>query len=125
MKQIIAALTLPLILSTADGAAFTYQGRLTDNAVAANGIYDLRFRLALDALGNNYFQDSVVTNGLNVTEGVFTVTLDFDSSVFANSNLWLQVDVRTNGAVSDYTVLTPLQALTPAPYALMAASAGN
>ena len=42
-------------LSTfAQGTAFTYQGRLNASGQPANGVYDLRFRLSSDALGNNY-----------------------------------------------------------------------
>ena len=33
------------------GTAFTYQGRLNASGQPANGLYDLRFRLATDALG--------------------------------------------------------------------------
>lgn len=108
----------------AQGTAFTYQGRLNDTVSAANGNYDFRFRLASDALANNYVGGNVFTNGVQVSSGLFTVTLDFGVGVFTGSNLWLEVDVRTNGAGA-YTVLSPLQAMTPTPYAVMAASASN
>ena len=99
----------------AQDSTFTYQGRLSDAGKEANGTYDFRFRLASDPQANNYVGAPVVTNGVTVSSGLFTVTLDF-GSVFTGSNYWLEVDVRTNGAAG-YSALAPLQALTPVPYA--------
>ncbi len=130
--NLIVALAL-LALSTiysqlspafAQGTAFTYQGRLNDGGSPANGSYDFRFRLAIDSLGNTYIGAAYLTNGVAVSNGLFTTTTDFGPGLFAGSNLWLEVDVRTNNGGS-YTVLDPLQALTPAPYAIMANSASN
>jgi hypothetical protein len=119
---LLALLTGPLILTASgQGTVFTYQGRLSDGSGPANGNYDFRFRLAADPLGNNFVAGPVLTNAVPVSSGLFTVTLDF-GSVFTGSNYWLQIDVRTNGAAS-YATLTPLQALTPAPYAIFAAGA--
>jgi trimeric autotransporter adhesin len=122
----LALSTLNPQLSTAfaQGTAFTYQGRLNEGGSPASGTYDFRFRLASDPLANNYVAGNVLTNGVPVSGGLFTVLLDFGGGVFAGSNLWLEVDVRTNGA-GGYTVLNPLQAVTPGPYAIMAGSAGN
>ena len=106
-------------LSTfAQGTAFTYQGRLNVNGSPANGTYDFRFRLSSDSQGNNYIGSPVLADGKTVAEGLFTVTLDF-GPVFNGSNVWLEVDVRTNGGPG-YSALAPLQALTPAPMALYA-----
>src|SRR5258708_29632457 len=109
-------------LSTwAQGTAFTYQGRLNSGGNPASGSYDFRFRLAADPAGNNYVGSPVLTNALPVADGLFTVTLDFGTAAFTGSNYWLEVDVKTNGA-SSYFNLSPLQALTPAPYAIFAAN---
>src|SRR6267142_2561457 len=106
------------------GTAFTYQGRLNANGQSANGLYDLRFRLATDALGNNYVPNTILLNAQPITNGLFTAALDFGAGTFTGTNLWLEVDVRTNGG-GGYTSLNPLQPLTPAPYAIMAATASN
>jgi hypothetical protein len=108
----------------AQGTAFTYQGRLTDDGSPANGVYDFRFRLAADPLANSYVGGNVFTNGLAVLGGLFTVTLDFGTGIFNGSSYWLEVDVRTNGSGA-YTTLEPLQPLTPTPYAIFAAGASN
>lgn len=109
---------------SAQGTAFTYQGHLNSSGGAANGLYDFRFRLAGDSLGNNYVGSPFLTNSVPVTSGLFIATVNFGASLFTGSNYWLEVDVKTNGAGS-YTALSPLQALTPTPYAIMANSASN
>ena len=60
----------------AQGTAFTYQGRLNDNASDANGAYDFRFRLAADALGNSLVAGPLLTNAVLVAGGLFAVTLN-------------------------------------------------
>jgi hypothetical protein len=76
------AVLLPAILSAqlssqAQGSAFTYQGRLNDGANPATGIYDLRFE-TYDAPSGGTGQGRAVTNSaVSVSNGLFTVTLDF------------------------------------------------
>jgi H-type lectin domain len=107
----------------AQGTAFTYQGRLIDTGSPATGNYDFRFRLAADPQGNTYLGSPVLTNGISVSSGLFVATIDFGAGWFNGSNYWLEVDVRTNGG--SYVSLTPMQALTPTPYAIFATTASN
>jgi len=108
----------------AQGTAFTYQGQLQNNGAPANGLYDLRFKLFLDSLGNNQAGSPVLTNGVPVANGLFIVAVDFGAGVFTGSNYWLEVDVKTNGGTS-YMDLTPLQAVTPTPYSIFAENIGS
>lgn len=126
MKKIVslAVFTMFSLTVFSQGTAFTYQGALNDSGVAANGNYDFRLRLASDAQGNVFVAGPLLTNAVPVSGGLFAVTIDFGAGIFAGSNYWLQVDVKTNNAAS-YTTLTPLQALTPAPYAIFANTASN
>jgi len=102
--------------------AFTYQGRLNDGTDAANGSYDLQFSL-YDALASGSPVGNSLTNtAMSVTNGYFTVTLNF-GSVFDGNARWLEIAVRTNGAAA-FTTLTPRQPLTAEPYALFAPDAG-
>jgi hypothetical protein len=106
------------------GTAFTYQGQLVDNGSPANGNYDLRFTL-YDALSAGGTIGVPITNAPTaVSNGLFTVTLDFGGGIFSGNARWLEMGVRTNGSVLAYTLLTPRQELTPTPYALYAPSAG-
>jgi hypothetical protein len=121
---LLAAGNIQFSSSLAQGTGFTYQGRLGNNGAAAAGLYDFRFRLSSDALGNTYVGPTLLSNAVPVDGGLFTLTLDFGAGLFNGTGYWLQVDVRTNGGGS-YTMLTPLQAMTPAPYALFAGSVSN
>jgi trimeric autotransporter adhesin len=124
-KLLIASLlisTLNSQLSTAfaQGTAFAYQGRLTDGANPASGLYDIRFAI-YDALASGTQQVGTVTNSaVGVSNGLFTVALDFGNQ-FPGAGRWLEIAVRTNGNGGFFT-LSPRQALTPAPYAITAGS---
>ena len=108
----------------AQGTAFTYQGRLTDGVNPATGIYDLSFTLYDSVGGAGTVGSPVPKLGVGVTNGLFTVALDFGAGLFNGSARWLEIAAKTNGA-STYGTLTPRQALTPAPYALYAPNAGS
>jgi hypothetical protein len=115
--------TLNFQLSAAPlGTAFIYQGRLTDGVNPANGSYDLRFTL-YDAVTNGNAIGSLTNIATGITNGLFTVTLDF-GGVFNGSNCWLELAARTNGDCA-FTSLSPRQPILPAPYALYAANAGS
>jgi hypothetical protein len=108
----------------AQGTAFTYQGRLIDGASPANGHYDLTFALFNAGSGGSAVAGPIASPATPVSNGLFTVTLDFGSDVFNGSNYWLQTDVRSNN-VGGFTPLSPRQPLTPAPYAIFAEGASN
>ena len=61
-----------------------------------------------------------------VTNGLFTVSLDFGAGVFSGPARWLAIEVKTNdpGDALPYSPLMPRQELAPTPYALHAAEAG-
>jgi len=103
-----------------------YQGRLTDGGTAANGIYDLRFTL-WDAviLGNQIPVGSPITltkTGVNVTNGVFTVPLDFGANSFPGADRYLEISVK-HPADATYTPLAPRQQLASSPYSIRTLSA--
>jgi len=113
---------LPVAL--AQGTAFTYQGRLTDGANPANGLYDLQFG-AYDAAVNGNLVGGLVTNqAVAVSNGVFVTTIDFGGGVFTGNAMWLDIAVSTNGANS-FTSLSPRQALSPVPYAIYSPTSGT
>ncbi len=98
--------------------SFTYQGRLSDGGNAANGTYDFEFRLYNRATTGGKVGPTLTKDDVAVTEGLFTVELDFGSGRFTGDARWLETDVRPGGSTSAYTTLTPRQALTATPYAL-------
>jgi hypothetical protein len=105
------------------GFAFTYQGRLMDGGDPANGLYDLQFELFESADGPTAVGTDVELPDQPVTDGLFTVQLDF-GDVFDGSKLWLQIGVRPGDSEDEYTILSERQELTAAPYALYALDVG-
>jgi hypothetical protein len=107
------------------GTTFTYQGRLVESGQPANGNYDLQFQLS-DAVSGGNHVGTVLTNApVGVSNGLFVVLLDFGDQAFDGSARWLELGVRTNGSSGAYTVLSPRQAITAAPYAVYANAAGT
>jgi hypothetical protein len=102
------------------GTAFTYQGRLADAGNPANGPYDLQFVLMDAPAGGIQVGPVVSREDVPVTNGLFTVALDF-GSVFGGAKRWLEVRVRPGASTGAYTTLAPLQELAPAPNAVFSA----
>jgi Chaperone of endosialidase len=109
----------------AQNTAFTYQGQLRLGGVPATGIYDLQFAL-YDSTNSpgTLLAGPLTVPATGVTQGLFTVTIDFGAGVFNGSPRWLAIGVRTNGGGA-FTTLAPRQELTPTPYALFAEAASN
>lgn len=110
------------VLAQAVGTAFTYQGELREAGVPANADYDFRFRLFDAASGGSQVGPTVDANAVEVSNGLFSVPLDFGAGQFAGDAQWLEISVRV-GAAGSYETLTPRTAVTPAPYALGAVAA--
>ncbi len=102
------------------GTAFTYQGRLVDEGNVANGSYDLKFSLCEAVTGGVQVGATVTNTGVVISNGFFVATLDFGTNAFDGSPRWLEIGVRKE--TNDFTVLSPRQPVTPAPYAMTAAS---
>jgi hypothetical protein len=101
------------------GDQITYQGRLTDGDGPADGLYDFTFILRdASASPANIVGMPVDLDDVLVTDGLFTVQLDFGSGVFDGSPLWLQIGIKPwDSIVAAYDELLPWQPLTAAPYA--------
>src|SRR5947207_1198619 len=126
-KRFLGVACFVLFLSTAalaQTSTITYQGRLTDGGTPANGTYDLQFKL-YDMLTGGTLQGSpntVARTGVNVTNGIFTVQLDFGASAFPGADRYLDIGVK-HPADSSYTALLPRQQLTSTPYAIRSSTA--
>lgn len=106
-----------------ESTIITYQGRLNDGAGPANGAYDLKFSIYDSTNQPGVLIAGPLTNlTVTVTNGLFTVPLDFGVAPFDGSDRWLQIAVRTNGAAS-FTTLAARQQITLAPYAIMSRAA--
>src|SRR5436190_5229237 len=118
MKTFYAFLFLGLFCAQSlwgQSSAFTYQGRLSSGGQPTTGLYDFLFALrdATNApvAATNFSPNVMVSNGL------FTVSLDFGRNAFRGADRWLEIFVRTNGAAA-FVQLSPRQPITPSPYSL-------
>ncbi len=104
------------------GTAFTYQGQLKSEGQPYTGTCDFQFGL-YDVLTGGTPLGNLPLTGVPLTEGFFTVQLDFGAGAFMGEARWLDISVRCPAGTGDYTLLEPRQQLTAAPYALYATSA--
>lgn len=100
------------------GTAFTYQGRLLYNGTAINGTCSLNFKLYDAVSGGNQVGSTVTDGSVSVSDGYFSVELDFGSSAFTGEARWLEVAINSCLGGASNVTLSPRVALNPAPYAL-------
>jgi hypothetical protein len=99
------------------GTGFTYQGYLDDGGSPADGLYDFQFTLFDAGAAGTQVGSTVSLSPVTVSDGLFTVELDFGQSAFGGGARWLEITVRPSGGGA-YTTLSPRQELSPAPSAL-------
>ncbi len=124
LAAVFLVLAAPLRAETPLGTVFTYQGRLTDGGGPANGVYDLQFTLFSAETEGTQVGPILTAAGLTVTDGLFTVPLDFGASAFVGNGRWLEIAVRPASGGS-FTALAPRQALTATPNALWSRTAAS
>ena len=107
-----------ILSAAAQGAAFTYQGRFTDGGGPATGSYDFAFSLFNASSGGSAIGTPRTNGAVAVTNGLFTVTLDFGAN-FPGADRWLEIAARTNSG-GTFTTLSPRQQITATPYAVTA-----
>jgi hypothetical protein len=100
---------------------FSYQGFLSNTGASANGNFDLEFRL-YDALTGGTVEGTNQILNVSVTNGVFSVTLDFGASAFPGADRFLEISVKPAGSGS-YTLLSPRERIGRTPYAISSVSA--
>jgi hypothetical protein len=105
------------VSSAAQTTAFTYQGRFTDAGNPANGNYEVQAKL-FDALNGGTQQSFTYTDHQEVTNGNFTVTLDFGATAFTGAARFLEIGLRPLGSSDPFTILAPRQRITSSPYAI-------
>jgi hypothetical protein len=108
----------------AQTTAFTYQGQLTEAGTGANGNYDLQCALFDIAAGGTQIGATQTVPTVPVSNGLFTVQLDFGVNAFPGANRFLEIGVRPVGGGS-FTTLAPRQQISSTPYAIRTLSAAT
>ncbi len=126
-RHTLALLVAALLAATGAAAApvgstFTYQGELRASGVPANALYDFEVELYDAEVGGSPLA-TVTVDDTAVTEGLFSLPLDFTSVPFeAGQQYWLALRVRDGADTGGYIYLSPRQSITASPYALHALS---
>jgi hypothetical protein len=112
---IIAGVTLIAAITASSFARadteFSYRGELLENGNLANGVYSMDYSLWDAVAGGNQIGATITINAVQVTDGRFTVALDFGAAALDNTDRWLEVAVNA-------TSLVPRQPITRVPYAI-------
>jgi hypothetical protein len=105
------------ILVSAQTNEFTYQGKLVASGTAANTPYDFEFRLCVSETDCAAPLETKQRLEVGVSNGVFTVKLDFDAAHFSGPDRWLEILVRPAGSGA-FATLSPRQRVTSSPYSI-------
>ena len=124
MTTVIVLTLLTTPFSYAQTSAFTYQGRLSDGGIAANGNYDLQFALFDSLAGGAQVGSTQTISSVSVSTGIFSVSLDFGAGAFSGANRWLEIRARLASTPS-FTTLSPRQPISSTPYAIRALAAAT
>ncbi|CAN5710971.1 hypothetical protein BH20VER1_BH20VER1_20470 [soil metagenome] len=98
------------------GTSWTYQGQLRRSGAAYTGTCNFQFSLWDAASGGTQQGSTLPINGVSVTNGLFTLPLDFGDQ-FKGDSRWLATSVQCSGD-GGFTQLDPRQPITAAPYAM-------
>lgn len=127
-RTLLMTVALAALLSasvTAQTSAFNFQGRLNDGSTAANGQFDLQFKLFSLISGGTQVGSTINRPGLTLINGVFSTTLDFGSAAFGGSNRFLEISVRPTGSSNAHVVLGARQQILAVPFAVRSISAAQ
>ncbi len=123
LAALLIFIAIPVSKAQAQGTGFTYQGRLDQAGAPAHGQFDFEFRVFDALVDGTSVAGTVAAEGVGVSNGLFTVTLDFGPGVFDGRARWLDVSVRASGSDAPFAHIVPRHLLTPVPYAVYAGGA--
>lgn len=106
------------------GSTFTYQGQLTESGQPATGLFDLQACLYDSLAATSPVACAPDLDDVPVENGLFTVALDFGTSVFTGQQRYLELRVRPGDGIGSFTPLLPRQLVRATPEALRASEAG-
>jgi hypothetical protein len=117
---VVAAAT---IVSHAQTTTFNYQGRLTEGGNPANGAYQMQFKLFDAVVAGNQIGSTLNDVPVTVSQGLFSIKLDFGIAAFSGASRWIEIAVRHSSS-EFYTVLSPREQITSSPYSVRTIYAG-
>lgn len=127
-KQLLIAISFAILTmgfsTSAQSPAFTYQGRLTESGLPSNGTYEMRFSIHDAVSGGAQIGSTITNSSVNVSNGVFTVILDFSPAApfGTGATRWIEIAVK-KPTEPTFSTLSPRQQITSSPYAIRTLSA--
>jgi hypothetical protein len=118
----LAATNVP---ATPVGTAINYQGYVMDKNKPATGLYDFVFKLYDASSGGSLVgsPNTINLSAVPVTNGLFSVALDFGATAFQGDARWLDTAIAPNGSVT-YTSLGRIE-LRPTPNSVFSSTANT
>src|SRR3954447_26776776 len=98
------------------GTGFNFQGRLLNGGSPANGLDEFTFAVFDASSGGHQVRSTLTRTSIQVTNGIFVVSLDFGDTAFVGDARWLETAVGPNGG--PLTTLSPRTKLNPSPFAI-------
>ena len=120
--SVIFCTVLFTMVGNSQTTAFTFQGRLDDSNVAANGAYQLQFKLY--DMGGTQVGPTLSDINATIVNGIFTVQLDFGAAPFNGTARQIEIAVR-RGASDPYVALAPRQPVSSTPYSIRSLTAAS
>jgi hypothetical protein len=112
-NSLTAFASAPLVSASLFPTGISYQGKLMDaSGNPLTGTYTVTFSLYNASTGGTAL--STDSHAVQVSQGLFTTTLNFNTNDINGQALWLGIAVNTDPE------MTPRQSFQPVPYALMA-----
>lgn len=110
-----------IALASPLGTDFTYQGKLDLSGSPVTGTADFQFKLFAAVSGGTQIGSTVAVNNVTVSDGTFSVSLDFGATAFeVGEERWLELVVRSPAGTGSFVTLAPRQEITASPFALEA-----
>jgi hypothetical protein len=110
----------------AQTSAVTYQGELKEAGIAAQGTYEMQFKLFDSVTGGSQVGSTVTNLSVPVSNGIFSVILDFGAQAFSTgADRFLEIGLHKPSDPPGFTLLSPRQPMTSSPYSLRTVSASS
>ncbi len=93
------------VLTIAQPTTVSYQGYLEEGGAPAEGVHDFEFRLFDADNAGGQVGDPFVADDLQVSDGLFSTSLDFGPGAFEESPRFLEIGVRAGDSVGAFSVL--------------------
>jgi hypothetical protein len=100
---------LGLAMVAPASAAVVYDGELLEAGAPANGIFDFRFRCFDTTDGGSQIGITIEQDDVRVSNGGFSVELDFGSDDICGASDWLETEVARSDRIGGFTRLQPRQ----------------